>query len=85
MCVLLKKYEPSYFLRHTFAVHCLEKWSRNGTPLSSALPRLSAYLGHNKLDATERYLRMTAELYPEISELLSEKYGYVVPGSGAAG
>ena len=70
--------------RHTFAVHCLEKWSHKGTPLSSALPRLSTYLGHNNLAATERYLRMTAEVYPEISELLSEKYGYIVPKVGDA-
>ena len=69
--------------RHTFAVHCLEKWSRKNVPLSAALPRLSAYLGHNNLAATERYLRMTAEVYPEVSELLSEKYGYIIPKDGA--
>lgn len=68
--------------RHTFAVHCLEKWTQNGTPLTSVLPRLSAYLGHNNLGATEHYLRMTAEIYPEISEILSDKYGYVVPKFG---
>ena len=67
--------------RHTFSVHSLEKWIREGKPLTSALPRLSAYLGHNDLEVTEKYLRMTAEVYPKISELLSEKYGYIVAGT----
>ena len=65
--------------RHTFSVHCLQKWISNGIPISSALPRLSTYLGHNDIAATERYLRMTAELYPEISEMLSKKLGHVIP------
>jgi len=65
--------------RHTFAVHCLQKWVLDGVPLSSALPRLSAYLGHNDLAATEKYLRMTAEVYPAIAELLSKNYGHIIP------
>lgn len=65
--------------RHTFAVHCLQKWLRNGVVLSSALPRLSVYLGHNDIAATERYLRMTSEVYPEISETLSQMYGHLIP------
>lgn len=66
-------------LRHTFAVHCLEKWILNGKDLSTALPRLSTYLGHESLTGTERYLRMTSELYPQIIELLDQKYGYIIP------
>lgn len=50
--------------------------------MSTALPRLSAYLGHKDLAATERYLRMTAEVYPEISATLSEKYGAIIPKDG---
>lgn len=66
-------------LRHTFACHCLQKWIKSGVPVSSALPRLSTYLGHNDMVATERYLRMTAEVYPEISEKLSKDYGHLIP------
>ena len=65
--------------RHTFACHCLHRWIRNGVPISSALPRLSTYLGHNDMAATEKYLHMTAEVYPEISEKLSREYGYLIP------
>ena len=68
--------------RHTFAVHCLQKWVRDEKDLTTALPRLSAYLGHNGLQSTEQYLRMTAEVYPEISVRLQEKYGYIIPQGG---
>jgi site-specific recombinase XerD len=33
-------------LRHTFAVHCLETWLRNGQDLRQKLPVLSGYMGH---------------------------------------
>jgi integrase len=65
--------------RHTFAVHCLQKWIRSDVPLSSALPRLTVYFGHKDMSATEKYLRMTAEVYPEISETLSKAYGHLIP------
>jgi integrase len=68
--------------RHTFAVHCLQNWIREGLPLISALPRLSTYLGHNDIVATEQYLRMTAEVYPELSVHLSRQFGYVIPKRG---
>ena len=65
-------------LRHTFAVHCLQKWTENGADITTALPYLREYLGHEHFSATEQYLRMTAEVYPEISVLMQEQYGYIV-------
>jgi integrase len=68
--------------RHTFAVHCLQKWVTNGMDLTTALPLLREYLGHEDFSVTEQYLRMTAEVYPEISALMQEKYGYIIPQEG---
>ena len=65
--------------RHTFAIHCLQNWTKNGADITTALPYLREYLGHEHLSATEQYLRMTAEVYPEISALMQKKYGYVIP------
>lgn len=64
--------------RHTFSVHCLQKWVTQGADPTTVMPRLTAYLGHNDFSATEQYLRMTAEVYPEISSLMQQKYGYIV-------
>lgn len=65
--------------RHTFSVHCLQKWVEQGADPTTVLPRLTAYLGHEDFAATEQYLRMTAEVYPEVSALMYEKYGYLIP------
>jgi integrase len=45
-------------LRHTFAVHCLEAWVREGKDLRQKLPVLSGYMGHAILKSTEQYLRL---------------------------
>ncbi|HOD79680.1 MAG: Tyrosine recombinase XerD [Deltaproteobacteria bacterium ADurb.Bin026] len=67
-------------LRHTFAVHCLKSWVRSGTDLTVALPYLSTYLGHTGLKGTQHYLRLTAELYPDIVVAMDKKFGYLLPG-----
>ena len=51
-----------YDLRHTFVVHRLTRWYRQGVDLHSRLPWLSAYLGHVNLLGTEKYLAATPEL-----------------------
>ena len=66
-------------LRHTFAVHCLKRWVRNTVDLTVALPYLSAYLGHAGLKGTQHYLRLTAELYPNIVAAMDERFGHLVP------
>jgi len=49
-------------LRHTFAVHRLQRWYHEGRDLHRMLPWLSAYLGHRNLLGTEHYLHATPEL-----------------------
>jgi len=66
-------------LRHTFAVHSLRKMESDGVDLYCALPVLSAYMGHENIYATERYLRMTAQVHPEIINQLHAAYGDIVP------
>lgn len=51
-----------YDLRHTFAVHRLTRWYRQGVDLHGRLPWLSAYLGHVDILGTETYLTATPEL-----------------------
>ena len=57
-------------LRHTFAVHCLERWYRQGEDLNARLPLLVAYLGHQSLSGTQRYLRLTPAVFPDINARL---------------
>lgn len=62
-------------MRHTFAVHRLVRWYRAGVDLNAKLPVLSAYLGHKSLSGTQRYLRWTGELYPDIAAQLERWVG----------
>jgi integrase len=66
-------------LRHTFAVHALRKLVSEGQDLYVTLPILSNYLGHKSLVSTECYLRLTAEVYPELTENFEAHFGPVFP------
>ena len=62
------RYQPRlHDLRHTFAVHRLVAWYREGADVQRLLPQLSTYLGHVHVSATQRYLTMTPDLLHEAS------------------
>jgi integrase len=66
-------------IRHTFCVHSLRQFLENGIDHRAALPILSVYMGHSSIAATARYLRLTAEAYPEISKKMEEEFGHLIP------
>jgi integrase/recombinase XerD len=56
-------YQPRlHDLRHTFAVHRLTEWYRQGADVQRLVYDLSVYLGHARLVHTQVYLTMTPEL-----------------------
>lgn len=59
--------------RHSFAVHRLTDWYRQGADVQRLLPRLSTYLGHASVEGTQIYLSMTPELLQQAS-LRFERY-----------
>ena len=68
--------------RHTFAVHCLKKWVIEGKNLMTYLPILRTYLGHDSFDETAYYLRLTADVFPEITVKLESIYYDLIPVIG---
>jgi integrase len=66
-------------LRHGFAVHTLLRWYHEGADLEAKLPVLATYLGHRSLAGTQRYLHLTAELFPEITVRANAAFGDVIP------
>jgi integrase/recombinase XerD len=57
-------YQPRmHDLRHTFAVHRVTVWFKQGANLNRMLPALSVYLGQVGLCSAERYLSMTPERF----------------------
>ena len=57
-------------LRHSFAVHILNKWSSEGKDIYTCLPILRTALGHDRITTTEKYLRLVPEAYMEVTEPL---------------
>jgi len=66
-------------LRHSFSVHSLISMSHSGLDLYYSLPILSNYLGHQSLEATDKYVRLTSEMYPELIKEVSRLCAYVFP------
>ena len=62
-------------LRHTFAVHRLVSWYRDGADVQASLPLLATYLGHVGLAGTQAYLPMTAELLDQASQRFARYAG----------
>lgn len=51
-------------LRHTFAVTSFASMAEAGIDLYASLPILSNYLGHQSIDSTNNYVRLTSNMYP---------------------
>lgn len=65
--------------RHTFAVHSLVQLSNNGMDLYTAMPILSACMGHKCLSSTELYVRLTSSMYPELQKQCSPINAFIYP------
>lgn len=61
-------------LRHTFAVHRLLAWYREGQDVNARLPALATYLGHVDVSSTQIYLRPPAELLAEVNHRFHNHY-----------
>ncbi len=48
--------------RHTFAVHMMQNWYRQGKNVEKLLPQLGMFLGHRLLNCTYWYMTATPEL-----------------------
>jgi integrase/recombinase XerD len=66
-------------VRHTYAVHRLEDWYRQGADLAAKLPVLSTYMGHQSLAGTQRYLRLTPALFPDVVASVEAVVGHALP------
>lgn len=55
--------------RHLFAVRSFAQMARSGTSVQDSVPFLSVYLGHYDMDATEKYLKFSSDMFPEHTKL----------------
>jgi integrase len=69
-------------LRHTFCVNSLVKMADEGMDLYASMPVLMTYMGHKSLSSTNRYVRITEEMYPNLIHKIDETYKYIFPEIG---
>jgi integrase len=65
--------------RHTYAVHCLKKWTEQGKDLTAYLPVLKTYMGHDSFTDTAYYLHLTVDMFPDITQKLEIHYPGIIP------
>lgn len=65
--------------RHAYACHCLKKWVLEDKDLAAYLPVLKTYMGHDSFEETAYYLRLTADVFPDISIKLEGCYPDIIP------
>ncbi len=53
-------------LLHTFAVHSLYEMTKSGIGIYSAMPILFTAFGHTNLESTNKYVRLTKEMHPNL-------------------
>lgn len=67
--------------RHHMAVQSFKQMADSGLDMYVALPILSAYLGHKTIFATERYVRLTMQVYPDIEEKFHKSVDLIFGGT----
>ena len=67
--------------------HLLLTIEKRGLTTAEAARRIARWagvpesaIGHAGLKGTQHYLRLTAELYPDIVEAMDEQFGHLLPG-----
>jgi len=66
--------------RHTMAVESFKQMVDSGLDMYVALPILSTYLGHKTIFATEKYVRLTLQIYPHIVEKFRSSVDFIFGG-----
>jgi len=69
-------------LRHTFAVHRLLAWYRDGQDVNARLPWLATYMGHVDVHSTQVYLQATPELIEQVDRRFHNHYLHQVKPQG---
>ncbi|NDV80826.1 integrase [Bacteroides sp. 51] len=66
-------------LRHSFCVKTMARLAKQGKDLYHIMPILSMYIGHLSLKATDKYVRLTSEIFPELLSQTDSICTYIYP------
>ena len=67
--------------RHAYCIYRLKRWAESNRDLLVLIPMLRTYLGHQTFNETAYYLRLTADVFPDIRLKLEGCYSDIIPNS----
>ena len=67
-------------MRHTFAVHRLLRWYREGVDVQGRLQSLSVFLGHVNVYSTQVYLSATGDLLHAANDRFRRHVASIIEG-----
>lgn len=56
-------------IRHTAAIHSLQKLVSLGIDIYCGLPLISIFLGHKNIKSTAHYIRLTIQMFPDLIKM----------------
>jgi integrase len=65
-------------LRHSFAVHRLLRWYKEGVDVQNRLVLLATFMGHSSIFSSQVYLTITGSLLNEASRRFQKNFGALV-------
>jgi integrase len=68
--------------RHAYCVYRFKAWAEQGRDLMVLIPMMRTYLGHQTFNETAYYLRLTADVFPDIQLKLEKCYKGIIPEIG---
>jgi integrase len=65
--------------RHAYCVYRLKAWAEQDRDLMVLIPMMRTYLGHQTFNETAYYLRLTADVFPDIRLRLERHFADIIP------
>ena len=65
--------------RHAYCIYRLKAWAEQDRDLMVLIPMMRTYLGHQTFNETAYYLRLTADVFPDIRLKLERYCGGIIP------
>lgn len=65
--------------RHAYCIYRLKAWAEQDRDLMVLIPMMRTYLGHQTFNETAYYLRLTADVFPDIRLKLERCYENIIP------
>jgi integrase len=65
--------------RHAYCIYRLKAWAEQDKDLMVLIPMMRTYLGHQTFNETAYYLRLTADVFPDIRLKLEQHYQDIIP------